>query len=213
MCRQVHVVYGVTEAGCEKGIVYNSAVLTGPTGHIGTFRKVHLGVTERALWCAGSDWPVFDTAAGRIGLLICYDKMWPEACRELTLRGAEVLVMPTAWGLMPGHGEGADNLSVRLYDLYDRVRAAENCRWFVSANLAGELGGHAFFGMSQVVNPMGDVVATTGMDRPGLTFASVDIQGGLEAARAATHGAFLIRDRRPETYECLRGVRSIEIEG
>jgi predicted amidohydrolase len=209
----IHVIYGLTEAGERKGIVYNTMVLTGPAGHIGQFRKVHLGMGEQFFWRQGHDWPVYETAIGRIGMLICYDKAWPESARELTLRGADLLVMSTAWGVMPGHGEGPDNLWVRQYELYDRVRAAENGRWFISSNFIGELGGIDFFGLSQIVDPLGDVVATSGTQKIGLVLATVDIDEGMKRARMASQGAFLIRDRRPETYRALSGAMPIQIDG
>jgi len=211
--RGVHVIYGLTEAGAGRGILYNTMVLTGPEGFVGRYRKVHLAVNEQAYWRPGHDWPVYDTPIGRIGMLICYDKAWPESCRELTLRGADLLVMSTAWGILPGHGEAGDNVWLRQYELFDRVRAAENGRWFVSSNFVGELGGIDYFGLSQIVDPLGEVVATTGTSDAGLAIATVDLVAGLAAARVANLGAFLIRDRRPETYRALRGELPIEIDG
>lgn len=211
--RDVHVVFGLTEAGERQGVTYNTAVLTGPDGHIGSFRKVHVGAGEQFFWRPGNDWPVFETRIGRIGLLICWDKVFPESARELTLRGADLLVMPTAWGLAPGHGTGLDNLCVRQYNLYERARAAENGRWFISSNFLGELGGYDFFGLSQIVDPLGDVIASSGNTKIGLTTAAIDIEGGVARARAAVEGAFLMRDRRPETYRALTGEIPPVIDG
>lgn len=211
--RGIHVIYGLTEASDRPGIVYNTMVLTGPDGLIGTFRKVHVGITEQLFWRQGHDWPVFDTPLGRIGMLICYDKMWPETCRELTLRGADILVMSTAWPMMSGHGDGDDNTWLRQYDVLDRVRALENSRWFISSNFIGELGGIDFFGMSQIVDPFGEVIASTGTEVIGLVHATVDVQGRIGDARASTQGPFLIRDRRPETYRALRGEIATVIDG
>jgi predicted amidohydrolase len=211
--RGIHVIYGLTEASDRPGIVYNTMVLTGPDGLIGTFRKVHVPIPEQMVWRPGNDWPVFDTPFGRIGMLICYDKAFPESCRELALRGADIFVMSTAWPIMPGHGEGRDNLWVRQYDAFERVRAMENGRWFVSANFIGELGGLEFFGMSQIIDPLGDVVVSTGTDTVGLVYAEIDVFGRMAAARAALQGPFLIRDRRPDTYLALRGERPIAVDG
>jgi predicted amidohydrolase len=211
--RGIHVIYGLTEAGDRPGILYNTMVLTGPDGHIGTFRKVHCTIPEQLVWRPGNDWPVFDTPFGRIGMLICYDKSFPESCRELALRGADIFVMSTAWPMMPGHGEGTDNFWVRQYDAFERVRAMENGRWFVSSNFIGELGGFEFFGMSQVVDPFGEVVATTGTDTVGLVYADIDVFGGMAAARAALQGPFFVRDRRPDTYLALRGEILTAVDG
>jgi predicted amidohydrolase len=209
----IHVIYGLTEASDRPGVVYNTMVLTGPDGYIGKFRKVHVGLSEQMVWRPGSDWPVFETPFGRIGMLICYDKAFPESCRELTLRGADILVMSTAWPLMPGHGTGTDNLWVQQYDAFERVRAMENGRWFVSSNFIGELGGIEFFGMSQIINPVGEVVATTGTETVGLVTAEIDVFGGMADARAAMQGAFLVRDRRPDTYLVLGGELPVAVDG
>ncbi len=209
----IHVIYGLTEASDRPGVVYNTMVLTGPDGFIGKFRKVHVGLSEQMVWRTGDDWPVFETPFGRIGMLICYDKAFPESCRELTLRGADILVMSTAWPLMPGHGTGKDNLWVQQYDAFERVRAMENCRWFVSSNFIGELGGIEFFGMSQIIDPVGEVVVSSGTETVGLVTADIDVFGGMADARAAMQGAFLIRDRRPDTYLVLSGEREVAVDG
>ena len=120
----VYVIYGLNEKGTSPGVIYNTAVLTGPDGHVGKYRKVHVGITEQLTWRKGNDWPVFDTAIGRIGMLICYDKMWPESTRELMLRGADILVMPTAWFMAYGEQDPESNILVEQYRLFDRVRAA-----------------------------------------------------------------------------------------
>jgi predicted amidohydrolase len=234
--RSLHVVFGMNEAGERPGVVYNSMVLAGPGGVIGVFRKVHVGITEQVFWRRGDDWPVYETPFGRIGMLICYDKAWPETCRELTLRGADILVMSTAWSRSDPEAlsrsdpealsrsdpealslsdpeAGADDVWLDQYALFDRVRAAENCRWFVSSNFVGELGGLEFFGMSQIVDPLGRVLATTGTERSGLVIAEVDVAAGIRAACALNQGAHLVRDRRPETYKALSGAMPIAIDG
>jgi predicted amidohydrolase len=201
----VHTVFGMNETGDAPGVIYNTMVLTGPDGLIGTYRKVHVGITEQLTWRRGDDWPVYETALGRIGMLICYDKMWPESTRELMLRGADLLVMSTAWPMVNGEQDPETNIWAELYRLYDRARAAENSRWFVSSNFAGDFGGCRFLGLSQIVDPMGRVVATTGALTPGIAVADIDIAGGIAAANAHLMGARLIRDRRPDTYDAVSG--------
>ncbi len=200
----LHVIFGMTERTRQPGIVYNTTVLAGPGGVIGTYRKVHVGITEQIIWARGCDWPVYDTPLGRIGMLICYDQAWPESCRELTLRGAELLVMSTAWSLRAEESVPEEALSVEHYLLYGRARAVENTRWFISANFTGPLGGLNFFGHSQVIDPLGHVVAATG-SRPeqSMALAEIDVRGGIEAAQARSRGPRLWRDRRPETYTRL----------
>jgi predicted amidohydrolase len=208
----MYVVYGLNEAGDTPGVIYNTAVLTGPEGFVGKYRKVHVGITEQLTWRKGNDWPVFDTKLGRIGMLICYDKTWPESTRELTLRGAEIMVMPTAWFMAFGDEDPESNILVQQYHLYDRVRAAENARWFVSSNFAGELGGSQFIGCSQIIDPCGRVVASTGLFKPGLAIVDVDISGGIAEANSG-QGANLIRDRRADTYLAANGTIPLAIDG
>lgn len=208
----VHVIFGLTELGDSVGAVYNTAVLGGPNGYLGKYRKVHVAITEQMTWRHGNDWPVFDTPLGKIGMLICYDKMWPESCRELTLRGAEILVMPTAWPMLPSAEDVADDTFAELYQLYDRARAAENSRWFVSANFAGTLRGAEFLGLSQIVDPTGRVVATTGQRQPGMALATIDVKDGIATANATLFGARLIRDRRPDTYQASNGTMPVSID-
>jgi predicted amidohydrolase len=209
----VYVIYGLNELGNSAGVIYNTMVLTGPEGFVGSYRKVHVGITEQITWRRGNDWPVYDTAIGRIGMLICYDKMWPESTRELMLRGADILVMSTAWPMVFGEQDPDTNLFAELYRLYDRARAAENSRWFVSSNFAGELGGAQFVGLSQIVDPCGRVVATTGALKPGMAIAEVDISAGIAEAQSTFFGARLIRDRRADTYLASSGVIPLAIDG
>ena len=210
--RGVWVVFGLNEATDRAGVIYNTMVLAGPHGVAGTYRKVHVAITEQVFWRRGADWPVYDTPWGRVGMLICYDKAWPESCRELTLRGADLLIMSTAWA-RHRLGSGDDDVMLDQYRLYDRVRAMENARWFVSSNLIGELGGLDFFGMSQIVDPLGRVVASTGSANAGLAIATLDIDAGILAANSVNQGAHLVRDRRPETYRALAGEYAGAVDG
>jgi len=209
----MYVIYGLNELGGSAGVIYNTMVLTGPEGHVGSYRKVHVGITEQLTWRRGNDWPVFDTDIGRIGMLICYDKMWPESTRELMLRGADILVMSTAWPMVFGEQDPETNLWAELYRLYDRARAAENSRWFVSSNFAGDMGGARFIGLSQIVDPCGRVVATTGTITPGMVIADVNIQDGIAEANATFMGARLVRDRRTDTYLASSGRLPLAVDG
>ena len=86
---------------------------------IGRYRKVCPTWGEGGSRQRGTSFPVFPTPdLGTVGMLICYDKSFPESCRELALRGADLFVMSTAWPMMPGHGDGEDNFWVRQYDAF-----------------------------------------------------------------------------------------------
>jgi predicted amidohydrolase len=197
----IHIIFGMTERGARPGVIFNATVLAGPDGILGVYRKVHVGIAEQVIWSRGRQWPVFDTPLGRIGMLICYDQAWPESCRELSLQGAELLIMSTAWPLRPDETSPDGALSVDHYLLYGRARAVENSRWFISSNFTGQLGGFSFFGNSQIIDPLGRVVAETGSGpEASFALADIDVRGGINAAHARSKGARLWRDRRPETY-------------
>ncbi|RWD41513.1 carbon-nitrogen hydrolase family protein [Mesorhizobium sp.] len=213
MKHNIHVVFGLIEAGKQPGIFYDTLVLAGPQGYIGSYRKVHLTLSENFIFRPGDNWPVFDMALGRVGLLICYDKSSPEGCRELTLSGAELLVIGSAWAANPGHGDRENNSAVRRYDLFDRVRALENSRWLISSNFVGELGGSNFIGFSQIVDPLGGIVVSSGLDQIGVVTAEIDICAGLAGALVAYGGPRLIRDRRADTYKVLNGSLPVVVDG
>ena len=208
--RDIYVAYGLHERGGQPGVIYNSVVLTGPQGHVGCYRKVHVHALESVVWRPGADFPVFETEIGRIGIMICYDKWWPESARELMLRGAEVFLAPAGWG-GPMEEEPQDfaNWSFRLYD---QVRALENSRWLISSNFTGRIGVYDCGGHSSLIDPMGRVVATTG-PRAGLAIASVDLHAGIRDAAASMRGARLIRDRRPDAYRVLGGEIPPAVDG
>ena len=205
--RNLYLVWGMTEVDPEQGpdVLYNTAVLVGPEGYIGKFRKVHLPLDEQHIYWPGSEWPIFETAIGRIGLLICYDKQFPEATRELALRGAHLLVMPTAWALsrVGGDPDPARDYQTHLYNLFDFTRAAENQLWFISSNQYGRCGDHDYLGNSRIVAPTGLPVAEV-LYEEGMACAEVDILGGIVRGRTTESlGYNAMRDRRPETYTAL----------
>jgi predicted amidohydrolase len=188
---EIELVVGLTELPTEPGSagrLFNTSVLIGGSGLKARYRKVHLGATEKCLWNRGQDWVVADTAAGKAGLLICYDLCFPETARCLALAGAQLLLMPTAWPPMPTEG----------YDLFTRARALENQVYLVSANLVGGPR-PGFWGHSRIVNPRGEVIAET--EGSGIAAVNVDVDEGIIDAR--THGWFgqvFLRDREPGLY-------------
>lgn len=97
---RLHLVLSLYER--DRNLIYNTAVLLGPDGAlIGRYRKVSLPPSEAAKGIApGKDYPVFDTAFGKVGLMVCYDGFFPEVARELTKNGAEVIAWPV-WGCNP----------------------------------------------------------------------------------------------------------------
>lgn len=93
---RIHLVVGLVER--DRHLVYNTGVLIGPSGElIGKYRKVALPRTEiEAGVTPGTEYPVFETAIGRVGMMICYDGFFPEPARQLSIRGAEIIAFPVA---------------------------------------------------------------------------------------------------------------------
>lgn len=144
----LHIVAGLDErVEGESTQLHNAAVLIGPEGIIGTYRKLHLGhPTESARFTPGDELPVFDTALGPIGILICYD-FWsnPELTRILALKGARIVVNPTRSADQPGKADYVRNTTV--------VRAQENLIYTVSANASGPVGEGVSVGHSTIAGP------------------------------------------------------------
>lgn len=149
-------------------VFYNSAVLVGPEGFIGKYRKVHQPFAELQHYRPGRDWPVYQTSLAKLGMMICYDQCFPEAARELALQGADVLAVPSAWRII-------DQASMDRYDFFGRARAAENNRWVVQSNQVGPSGpgGILYLGNSRIIDPSGVVVACTPDKQEGLAIAQV----------------------------------------
>jgi deaminated glutathione amidase len=150
----VHLVWGTYSRGDERGVVYNSAMLAGPSGEVlGIYRKTHPFCTElrsRGGWVTpGDDVCVVSTELGRIGLMVCFDGDFPELARIMALQGAEVLSRPSA--LLR---------SADIWELTNRARAYDNHVYVVGANAVGiDPGGALYFGNSMIVTPAAEVLA------------------------------------------------------
>lgn len=165
---------------------YSSAVCVSGDGVLGHHRKVHLPVGERDWFAAGAGFSAFDTPIGRIGMLICYDKIFPEAARRLALDGAGLIASLAAWPICcvdPAPWTRRD-LQVRHFNLLDQARALENQVVWVSANQVGRFGRLRFPGQAKVVDPRGRVLARTGA-RAGAALAHVDAPGVVAPPAAA----------------------------
>lgn len=192
------IAVGFCEDGGE-GRRHNVAALVSGGEVLGLHRKVHMPLDEGRFTTPG-DGPLraIETPIGRVGLLVCYDKAFPEAARTLALDGADVLCFLSAW---PSSRTDAaprleDDRQWRRAELWDRARAAENSMVVASANQSGEFGALRFLGGARITNPGGDVVAETGSGG-GLAVWSVDLAATLEKARRALSP---VRDLRPDVY-------------
>ncbi|MCX6395491.1 MAG: carbon-nitrogen hydrolase family protein [Propionibacteriales bacterium] len=197
---------GYTEVAVVDGeaLTYNTAVCLNGDGVLGRHRKVHQPLGEREATSAGSSFDAFETPLGRIGMLIDYDKTFPEAARSLALDGAALVACLSAWpASVTNRAErmSADRQS-RLFDIYDSARAAENQIIWVSSNQTGAMGSLRFLGQAKIVGPGGDVAART-QGKGGMAVADFDIAA--EVARSRRTLSHLL-ERVPGTYRETTGV-------
>jgi predicted amidohydrolase len=189
-----HVVCGLLER--EGDNLYNAAVLVGPDGLIGSYRKTHLpflGVDRFAV--PGDELSVYDTPLGRIGLEICYDLRFPEVTRTLALAGADIVAHPTAFPV-------AARIQTELITL---ARAAENRIYLLTANRCGKERRAEFCGWSQIVDPFGVRLVEAGATEEALLVAEVDVERARDKDYVipGEYELYLFGDRRPELYGAL----------
>ena len=195
----IHVIMGLGAFGAKvPGDVYNTAILVGPTGVIGSYRKVHVAAfaqetgevsQERCFYSPGKAIPVFPTAIGSIGLQVCYDLNFPEISRVQALEGADFIVNVSA----------SDAHSIAHWEHVTFVRAVENAIWYINCSVVGVQRGDRFFGGSRVVDPAGRVVAMGKVDEEDLVVADLDLALGRKA-RARTH---VFSTRAPALYSAI----------
>ena len=176
------VCVGYTEGGAT--LPHASVVCLSGDGVLGHQRKVHIPPGELGLIAPGTEFRAFDTPVGRLGMLVCYDKVFPEAARRLALDGAEIIACPAAWPVCrerPARRMRHDR-QVHHFNTLDIARAIENQVVWVSANLAGRHGRLRFPAEAKVVDPDGRVLASTGT-RAGIAIARIDPAAAVRAAR------------------------------
>jgi predicted amidohydrolase len=185
---------------CEQdgAALYNSAVALHGDGVLGRHRKVHQPPGEAQVYQAGSSFLAFDSPVGRMGMLIDYDKTFPEASRTLALDGARTLAFLSAWpaSVTRRATQLVHDRQTRLFDIYDAARAAENQVVVVSSNQTGAMGDLRFFGHAKVVGPGGETLARTGV-KAGLAVAQLDLDGEVDMARRVQSH---LKERRTDAY-------------
>ena len=192
------VCVGFTESRGPGEKPYSTAVCVSGAGIHGVHRKVHLPPGERFAYAAGDRFEAFDTPLGRMGMLLCYDKLFPEAARALALDGAQLIASMAAWPACRQRPAARieDDRQTRHFNLTDEARAIENQVVWVSSNQSGTLGPLNFLGSAKVVDPDGVVLATTGCAE-GLAVAEIEINASVIDARI---GIDHLGDRRPAAY-------------
>ena len=128
---------------------FNSAVFIGDEGQIlGVYSKCHLFETERMYFQPGQELPVYDTKFGKIGIMICFDAGFPEVARILQMKGAELIVCPSAWRIQ----------DMGVWHLNMPQRAQENSCYLAAINRYGKEGSLYMGGYSIVCGPEGDII-------------------------------------------------------
>ncbi|WP_206487500.1 carbon-nitrogen hydrolase family protein [Rhodococcus sp. KRD162] len=190
---------GYTEL--SKGLRYNAAACLTGDGILGSHRKVHQPLGESLAYAAGDRFEAFDTPVGRMGMLIDYDKTFPESARALALDGARIIAALSAWpaSVTDRASSLPNDRQSRLFDLYDAARAAENQVVLVSSNQTGVMGSLRFLGQAKIVGPGGDVLAKT-WSKGGLAVHDIDVDAEVDRARRGLHH---LAERRVDAYPNL----------
>lgn len=187
--RRMHIVAGLPEK--EGACVYNSAVVVGPAGFMGCYRKTHL-YFEETLWFTpgNTGFRVWDIGEAKIGVMICFDWYYPEAARSLAVQGADILCHPS-------------NLVLPHCPDSMPVRCLENRVFAVTCNRVGSeaRGGNdplTYIGNSEIVTPRGTILHRASRDEADLTVLDIDPS----AARDKQLNRYndLLRDRRTDLY-------------
>jgi 5-aminopentanamidase len=198
ICRQtgVHVIMGLLESDRDR--CFNAAVLVGPQGLVGKYRKNHLpflGI-DRFLDRGDNPFKVYQTPIGNIGMHICYDCSFPESARVMMLQGADILALPTNWP------EGR----VKVPQFVINTRAYENKVHLVAVNRVGNERGARFIGMSKIVNAQGDTIAESAGTEEQIIYAEVSLAEARQKHVVIKAGEFemdVLEDRRADLYSLI----------
>jgi predicted amidohydrolase len=182
--KNMHLVAGMAER--DGSFHYNSAVLVGPKGYIGKYRKIHLFNEEKGLFKPGdSEFPVFEFKRAKVGLMICFDWIFPESARVLALKGAEIIchpgnfVLPYAFEVL-------------------RARAIENRIFIITSSRTGRERGLVFQGKSQVVAPDMRLLVRSGKEKEEIKIVDIDLAQARN--KKVTPKNDVISDRRTKFY-------------
>ncbi len=202
-CRRhsVYVVAGFAERAADR--LYNSALLLGPEGVLGVYRKTHLFFDEKTYFQPGNlGLPVFQLPFGRVGILICYDIWFPEAARALALQGADLICVPTNW-VANFRRAAVDERGWTMGDYACVGLATQNQVFVAAADRVGQERSVQFVGCSCIVGPDGWMIAgPASPDADELLLAEVDL-ARVERSRQRTPRNHTFGDRRPELYREL----------
>jgi N-carbamoylputrescine amidase len=187
------------------GVYHNTAAVIDADGRfLGKYRKMHIpqdpGFEEKFYFTPGDlGYPVWKTAYGCIGVLICWDQWFPEAARMLALAGAEILFCPTAIGWLADEKETEGATQHSAWEIVQRGHAVANGCYFAAVNRTGKEGNTEFWGQSFVADYHGRMLARASVDQSAVLTADCDLQA-LEQARRIWP---FLRDRRIDSFDGL----------
>jgi beta-ureidopropionase len=173
------IVAGIAERKGQS--FYNSAVVVKEGKYLGRYRKVHLFYNEKKFFKPGYEFKVFE----KIGVMICFDWIFPESARTLMLKGAEVVAHPS-------------NLVLPHCPASMKTRALENRVYVVTADRVGVERGLRFIGQSQIVSPQGGIIYRASPTREECIVRSIDLE--LARDKSVTPRNDLVKDRVPLAY-------------
>ncbi len=189
-CRKygLDIVTGFNERSGDT--LYNSAVLIGPEGYVGRYRKMHLFMNEKDYFCPGdSGLPVFQRQNTTLGLLVCYDWFFAEVWKILALKGADIICHPSNLILPKLAQQG-----IPFHAVTNRV-------FIVTANRIGTEGSLTFTGNSLIVDARGEVLSSAPAAETHVDVVSIDLERARD--KTVTSRNHVFRDRRPKDYEEL----------
>jgi predicted amidohydrolase len=192
---QIHIVSGLAELDGDH--FFNTAILCGPSGYIGKYRKLHLWNRENLFFQKGDlGLPVFATPLGTIGIAICYDSWFPETFRQIALKGGDLVCVPTNWVPMAGHGEKSESMANILH----KAAAHSNGLYIACAARIGTERKQFFIGQSVIIGPDGwPLAGPASQDDEEVLIASISL-GTLERQRRLNAFNDVLHDRRLDVY-------------
>jgi predicted amidohydrolase len=189
----LYIVAGISERAGD--VLYNSSVVIGPHGHMGTFRKVHLWNQENLYFEPGDiGYPVVKTPIVRIGTFICYDFWFPESFRLCALQGADIVFVPTNWVPIPGQSPSREAMATH-----------SNSVFIAAADRVGSERGQPFIGQSLIVSYTGwPIGGPASPDREEIVYAEANLADA-RRKRNWTEYNHVLRDWRGDVYAEMLG--------
>jgi predicted amidohydrolase len=192
---KAYIIFGMPELSEKtQATIFNTAVLIGPQGVIGKYHKIYLPThsvfEEKRYFRPGYQAATFDTALGKIGLIICYDIFFPEVCRLTRLKGAQLIVCISA----------SPAVRRAFFETLTTARAMENTAFLAYVNLVGVEDGLQFWGGSRLIGPQGRILAKAKYDEEDMVIGEVDYSD----LRSVEPFVPALRDLRPELFDKLK---------